>query len=213
MDRALAKIEEILLALLLIGLVLLAAVQVLLRNVWGGSIDWAEVTLQNATVLLGLLGAAVATSESRHLNIDLLGRSLQGRGRQALAVLIGIFAVGVTWYLTKGGWQTYRANYEPWLANVPKGWTASKMLIDELAEGSFPQWLSQLALPIGFALIGVHFCLRLVRDVLLLITGKSANDGEEELDGDAYLDHMLTYADGAGSDDAATTASTEGSER
>ena len=40
-----------------------------------------------------------------------------------------------------------------------------RLLGQELAEGTFPQWLSQLALPFGFGLISVHFFLRLLRDL------------------------------------------------
>ncbi len=195
-DRALAKVEEVLLALLLIGLVVLAATQVLLRNVWSTSIDWADLTLQNATVLIGLLGAAVATSEGRHLNIDVFGRKLSGRSAFLLRVVIGVFGVVICTLLTRGGWETFVANYIPWKANLPTGWSVAKMLRQELAEGSFPQWLSQVLLPIGFALIGTHFVLRLLRDIGSLVTG-TAWEGDEakDLQGDAYLDELVRNAE------------------
>lgn len=205
-DRALAKVEEVLLALLLIGLVVLAAVQVLLRNVWSTSIDWADLTLQNATVLIGLLGAAVATSEGRHLNIDVFGRALKGRNAFVLRVVIGVFAVYICSLLTVGGWQTFQANYTPWKANLPEGWGMMRMLKQELGEGSFPQWLSQMLLPAGFGLIGVHFVLRLLRDIGSLITGLPwEGNATKDLEGDAYLDQMMSYAeDGEASKDGET---------
>ncbi|MCK5799582.1 MAG: TRAP transporter small permease [Deltaproteobacteria bacterium] len=209
-DHALVKIEEVLLALLLVSLVVLAAVQVLLRNVWSTSIDWADLTLQNATVLIGLIGAAVATSEGRHLNIDVFGRRLEGRKSFTLRVVIGIFAVMICAFLTGGGWDTFTANYAPWKANLPEGWSVAKMLRQELAEGSFPQWLSQVLLPIGFGLIGVHFVLRLVRDIGSLISGEGwEGTGEKELDGDAYLDQMMSYAEETASDDGDDGAKSE----
>jgi len=193
LDRFLVKFEEVLLALLLVSLIVLAALQVLLRNIWSTSIDWADVTLQNATVLIGLIGAAVATSEGRHLNIDLVGRALKGRKRLALNVLIGVFGVITCALLTRGGWQTFRANYEPWLANVPEGWSAMRLLQQELGEGSFPQWLSQLMLPMGFGLIGVHFFLRLARDLTLLASGEEGDDNRDE--GDRFLDRIMASAE------------------
>ena len=123
LDKAFAKGEEILLALILVSMVVLAALQVLLRNFWDTGIDWADITVQNATVLLGLLGAAVATCEGRHLNIDLLGRVLVGRKKTALKVVIGCFAVYVCALLIQGGWKTFAVNYEPWKELVPEGWT------------------------------------------------------------------------------------------
>lgn len=192
LDRALAKVEEILLALILVGMVVLAAIQVLLRNIWDTGIDWGDPAVQNATVLVGLLGAAIATSEGRHLNIDAFSRNLSGRARHVLAVVIGLFSVAVCAALAVGGWETYRANYLPWLEQVPAGWTAGKLLREELLEGTVPQWLSQLMLPVGFALIGVHFGLRLVRDLHVLVTGRApvADGSEVALEGDALLDAM-----------------------
>lgn len=195
LDRFLVKFEEVLLALLLVSLIVLAATQVLLRNIWSTSIDWADVTLQNATVLIALLGAAIATSEGRHLNIDLVGRTLRGRRRLALNVLIGIFGVIICALLTRGGWQTYRANFEPWLANVPAGWSTMRLLQQELSEGSFPQWLSQLMLPFGFGLIGLHFFLRLARDLSWLVGGEDGSGQGEEHEGDRYLDYMVASAE------------------
>jgi TRAP-type C4-dicarboxylate transport system permease small subunit len=202
LDRALAKAEEIALALLLVSMVGLAATQVLLRNVWNTAIDWADISLQNLTVVVGLLGAAIATSEGRHLNIDVFSRVLTGRKRDALHVLIGLFAVFVCWQLAQGGWSTYRSSYEGWAANLPQGWTAGRLLWQEVGEGSFPQWLSQLPLCFGFALIGFHFLLRLVRDVASLASGQAwdtmAGAGTE---GDAALDELEQLAADAGGDD------------
>lgn len=195
LDKILAKIEEILLALLLVSMVVVAALQVLLRNLWDTSIDWADISVQNATVLLGLLGAAVATSEGRHLNIDILSRALKGRAKTVLRVIINIFGVYICFLLTAGGWETFRVNYGPWLENVPEGWSAAHNLKQQFLEGNIPQWLSQLFLPLGFGLIGLHFFLRLVRDLGTLVTGKQwEHREEEELSGDDLLDAMEAKA-------------------
>jgi len=195
LDKALAKIEEILLALLLVSMVVVAALQVLLRNLWDTSIDWADISVQNATVLLGLLGAAVATSEGRHLNIDILSRALKGRAKTVLRVMINIFGVFICYLLTTGGWETFRVNYGPWLENAPEGWSAAQNLKQQFLEGNIPQWLSQLFLTLGFGLISFHFLLRLVRDLGTLVTGQQwEHSEEEELSGDDLLDEMEARA-------------------
>ncbi len=196
LDRALAKAEEVLLALLLVAMVLVAALQVLLRNIWDTGIDWADITAQNATVVLGLLGAAVATSEGRHLNIDLVSRVLQGRAKMALHAVINLFAVTVCYLLVKGGWVTFSVNYDPWVQNIPEGWTVAQNLKAEFLEGNIPQWLSQLFLPFGFGLIGLHFALRLVRDLHTLVTGVPWEQVEQgALEGDAMLDELQAHAE------------------
>jgi len=191
LDRVFAKAEEILLALLLVGMVLQAALQVLLRNIWDTGIDWADITLQNVTVLVGLLGAAIATSEGRHLNIDIFSRVLKGRSKVGLRVVIGLFSVVICVLLARGGWTTLLANYGPWVENIPQGWSKAHNLRVQFLEGSIPQWLSLSVLPVGFALIGFHFFLRLVRDAGTLLTGteweQQSGSGAE---GDAVLDEM-----------------------
>jgi len=200
LDHALAKVEEILLALLLVGMVLLAALQVLLRNIWDTGIDWADITLQNVTVLVGLLGAAVATSEGRHLNIDILSRLLRGRSKVGLRVVIGLFAVVVCVLLARGGWTTLLANYGPWVENIPEGWSKAHNLKVQFLEGTIPQWLSLSFLPFGFVLIGLHFLLRLVRDLDTLVTGREwETQGEAGAEGDALLDEMAAAAGDNGS--------------
>ena len=196
LDRVFAKAEEVLLALLLVSMVLLAALQVLLRNIWDTGIDWADITLQNVTVLVGLLGAAIATSEGRHLNIDILSRVLKGRGKTLLRVLIGLFSVGVCILLTHGGWTTLLANYGPWVENIPEGWSKAHNLRVQFLEGTIPQWLSLSILPVGFALIGFHFVLRLVRDLGDLVTGEEWESMMAEgPEGDALLDEMAAEED------------------
>ena len=196
LDQALAKAEEILLALLLVSMVVLAALQVLLRNIWDTGIDWADISVQNVTVIVGLLGAAVATSEGRHLNIDILSRVLKGKAKIILKIVIGTFCLGICILLTQGGWGTFRANYTPWLENIPEGWTATHNLKEQFFEGTIPQWLSQIFLPFGFGLIGLHFLLRLIRDIGTLITGKEWEHTAltEGAQGDDLLDEMVAKA-------------------
>jgi TRAP-type C4-dicarboxylate transport system permease small subunit len=195
LDRLFAKGEEILLALLLVGMVLLAALQVLLRNIWDTGIDWADITLQNVTLLVGLLGAAIATSEGRHLNIDIFSRVLKGRAKTVLKLVIGLFCVFVCVLLARGGWTTFEANYGPWVENIPEGWSKAHNLKVQFFEGTIPQWLSQLFLPIGFVLIGFHFVLRLIRDLGTLITGEEWETKDQAgAEGDALLDEMEAKA-------------------
>jgi TRAP-type C4-dicarboxylate transport system permease small subunit len=196
LDRLFAKAEEVLLALLLVGMVLLAALQVLLRNIWDTGIDWADITLQNVTVLVGLLGAAIATSEGRHLNIDLFSRMLKGRGKTVLRVVIGVFCITVCVLLARGGWTTFLANYGPWVENIPEGWSKAHNLKVQFLEGTIPQWLSLSFLPVGFAVIGFHFLLRLVRDLGTLVSGKDWEvAGEAGAEGDALLDELEASAE------------------
>jgi TRAP-type C4-dicarboxylate transport system permease small subunit len=206
LDRAFAKVEEVILALLLLGMVLVSALQVLLRNIWDTGIAWADSSLQNATLLLGLLGAAVATSEGRHLTIDIFSRLLKGRARFGLRVVIGCFSLFVCVVLAQGGWMTFKVNYTQWLGNVPSGWTIMHTLRQEIGDGNIPQWLSQAMLPVAFSLIAFHFALRLIRDLSTLTTGREWEKlGAAGPEGDAALDEIEARAQAMGSDPPQST--------
>lgn len=179
LDRQLARCESALLAILLVAMIGLAAAQVLLRLVWAQGIEWADALLQHLTVMIGLVGAAVATSEARHLNIDALGRLAKGPARFGLEVVIDLSGLVVSSLLARGGWTAFRSLLAPWRENLPRGWSVSHALRGELADGLFPPWLTQLMLPLGFGLIALHFGLRLLGAPLRART-RAAGSGEGE---------------------------------
>ena len=203
-DRILVKSEEVLLAALLVAMVLLASLQVLLRNFFDAGIAWADNSLQHATIVVGLLGAAIATSEGRHLNIDLVQRLVPPVLRSSLQVLIGISAIIVCVALAHGGLATCLATYQPWRAAVPQGWSVGRLFSSQFHEGGFPAWVLHLILTGGFALIGLQFLLRLINDVAALSRGAALVSKGEALRDDAYLDQLAKEtsapADGGVSD-------------
>ena len=199
LDKSLAKAEEIIMALMLVGMVLLAAVEVLSRNIWHTGFAWALETLLNTTLFLGLLGAAVATSEGRHLNIDLFSRVVKGRAKYLLKVLIGLFGVIVCLLLSYGGWQCYELAYDAVVKEAAGfGGTAFTAFTQSFSDGNIPEWLSQLGLCAGFGLIAFHFLLRLIRDLSTVLTGKEWEviAPGDDLEGDAVLDELEARVDG-----------------
>ncbi|MFQ5804565.1 MAG: TRAP transporter small permease, partial [Candidatus Methylomirabilales bacterium] len=69
-DDFLAKLEQILIVTILTVTVLLAFLQVLLRNLGGIGLPWVEILLRNLVLWLGMAGASLATKQGRHIRID-----------------------------------------------------------------------------------------------------------------------------------------------
>lgn len=143
-DAILARAETILLVTFLGAMVVLAFMQVVLRNVFGTGLLWGDTLVRHMLLWAGFLGGALAAFEERHISIDALTKYLSPRSKHAAALLTNLFAAVVCYYLAQAAWT---------------------FLHDEMAAGgqfilSLPGWVAVVIIPIGYALIMVHFVLK-----------------------------------------------------
>jgi TRAP-type C4-dicarboxylate transport system permease small subunit len=143
-DRLLTRAEGYLLVALLGVMVVLAFLQVLLRNLFSSGILWADVLLRHILLWLGFLGAAIATSENRHINIDALRRFLSPRIRSAVEVLTDLFAAIICSLLASASWT------------FVQGEIADRRMVIE----GIPSWYGEIIIPLGYCLLVVHFVIR-----------------------------------------------------
>jgi TRAP-type C4-dicarboxylate transport system permease small subunit len=85
-------VEQTVLAVLVSGMVFLAATQIILRNFFGTGLSWAEPILGVALLWLTMIGALVATGARKHINIDLFSQLLSERRRWLVVVPVDLFA-------------------------------------------------------------------------------------------------------------------------
>ena len=143
-DLALNKAEGALLILMLSTMVVVAFGQVMLRNVFHTGVLGADILLRHLVLWIGFLGAAIATSEERHINIDALRRFLSHRIRSTVDVLTDVFAAVVCYYLMNAAWVFVK----------------SEMASGHMVYKEIPVWCVQIIIPIGFGLLMVHFTIR-----------------------------------------------------
>lgn len=153
-QRALAWLEETLLALLLAAMTLVTFGQVVARYVFNSGAVWAlELTIFLFAWLV-LIGASYGVRVRAHIGVDLvlsLVPSAVARGLAMLAVLLGLVYAAI---IFKGGWDT----------------VALLHLIQIEAEDlPVPRWIPTLALPIGMALL----FLRLAEVGWAILRGRS----------------------------------------
>ena len=152
-DVALNRVEGALLVALLSVMVLLSFLQVVLRNVLGEGILWADVLLRHLVLWIAFLGASLAVSHQRHISIDALTRSMPARWQLVVRAGTNLFAAALCFILFDA---------------------SRSFLVYEIEDGrilffDIPEWYSQLIIPVGFALLSVHFLVRLgltARDAL-----------------------------------------------
>ena len=145
-DAILNKVESALLIFMLATMVIVAFGQVMLRNVFHTGISGADILLRHLVLWIGFLGAAIATSEERHINIDALRRFLSPRIRSAVDVLTDIFAAIICYFLM----------------NAALTFVKNELLDNRMVYQNIPAWYVQVIIPIGFGLLVINFILRAI---------------------------------------------------
>jgi C4-dicarboxylate transporter DctQ subunit len=139
--------EEGLLVVLLGSMLLIAFFQIVLRNVFATGLDWGDPVVRNLVLWVGFVGAALATREGKHIQIDLVSRWTGPRARKVTEALTQGFS-----FLTCC-----------WLA-----WASVKFIINEIEMknmlfSGIPSWVSEIILPLTFGSMAFRFGLRLMR--------------------------------------------------
>ena len=83
LDRSFTRAEGWVLIGLLSVMVVLAFLQVILRNLFQEGFIWGDILLRHLVLWIGFVGASMATSQERHITIDALTRFLSDRVRRA----------------------------------------------------------------------------------------------------------------------------------
>ena len=134
---------------LLGGMVLLAAAQILMRNLFSYSLFWGDDLLQLALLWLVMAGAVAAARHGEHIRINVLERLFSRMARPWLAAVLHGFTAIVCGMLCLHSTRFV-------LASAHYG--------DTLL-GDVPAWLGQVVIPVGFGLLTLQYIGRLLRDV------------------------------------------------
>lgn len=138
--RRLREVEDLLVSLALAALVLLPLLEIGLRKLLRSGISGAAAFQQHLTLLIGLLGGALAAREGRLLALSTLTSFLTGRWQVWARVLSGGFAAGISVFLCVAAARLVQAERE-----------AGKIL----AYG-IPVWIVQSVMPLGFGVIALR---------------------------------------------------------
>ncbi len=146
-------IENTSLVLVLSAMILLAAAQIVMRNLFDAGLSWGDEALRLMVLWVTLLGAVAATRDRRHIVIDLLSRALPLNFRVWASFVVDSFSAAVTGTLA-------------WHAAVFV--SDSKEYGDQLLN-ALPAWPFQVILPVAFAIISYRYgiwSLRNLRDMI-----------------------------------------------
>lgn len=158
--RWLRDVENLLVSLSLAALVLLPLGEILLRKLLQTGLSGATAFQQHLTLLIGLLGGALAARDRRLLALSTLLNVLKGQWQVLARVFSSAFAAGISVFLCVAAAQLVQAEK-----------AAGKIL----AYG-IPVWTIQLVMPLGFGVIALRLLWRAAesrrgRLVALLLVG------------------------------------------
>jgi TRAP-type C4-dicarboxylate transport system permease small subunit len=94
-------IEQVLLSVLVVGMVAVAALQIVLRNIFHTGLAWGGAALGGAMLWMTMLGALAATGATRHITVDLVSHVLPSHLREVARAVTNLFSSVVSGLLTR----------------------------------------------------------------------------------------------------------------
>lgn len=139
-------IEEHALIVILFGMMMLAVIQILMRNLFGGGFSWIDPLVRIAVLWIAMLGAMVGTRKGEHIAIDILSHYIPEHLKSLLIRTIGFVSA---------------------LASGMMAWVSVSFVLDEFeygmeAFGSVPAWPFMLIIPIGFFVMTLRFSIQVI---------------------------------------------------
>lgn len=134
------RAEDLIITLCLAAMIVLPLAEILLRKIFHTGITGASAFLQHFTLIIGLLGGALAARDRRLLSLSTLSNILKGRWRSLAKVVSGSVAATITCFLGLAALQ----------------FVASERTGGKILAYGIPIWVMQSVLPLGFFLIAVR---------------------------------------------------------
>lgn len=143
------RLEDGLLAALLLAMLLLASSQIFLRNLFDIGLVWADPLLRIMLLWLGLLGALAASRDNKHISIDVLTRLLPERFRLFSHCFTTLFTASVSGLVAFHSARFVVAEFEA----------------QTIAVMGVPAWCFESIIPLAFGLIALRYLLHFVQHV------------------------------------------------
>jgi len=126
-------------------MIFLAVYQIVARNLFHSGLVWSDEGLRLLVLWTGLMGAVVATRESKQIRIDLLTRMLSPGSRTTYLInrILNLLSASICGLIAWHSWRFVLTEKE----------FATQLM------GSIPAWPLQIILPLSFALMGLRYLI------------------------------------------------------
>ncbi len=148
-DETIARMEQVFLIAFLGFIILVAFLQIVLRNFFFTGLDWGDSLVRNLVLWIGFIGATLATKEDKHINIDVVSRWLPSLGRNVVALITHLFSFCICCLLAYAAIKFVKNEFQ----------------MEKSTFLSIPVWVPELVLPFTFILMTLRFGLRSFRNL------------------------------------------------
>ncbi len=152
----LQKIEDGILIGLLLLMIVMAVLQIFLRNIFDSGILWGDSLVRVLVLWIGLMGAMVASRDYRHISIDVLSRYLPESIKKITTLIISIFTTLVCAMMAYYSFIFVIMEKEDGL----------------IAFANIPAWVCESIIPISFTVISLRYLLYSFKNVSSLFLGE-----------------------------------------
>jgi TRAP-type C4-dicarboxylate transport system permease small subunit len=160
-DECIASLEQVLLAGSLSLMVIVAFLQIVLRNFFDTGLSWGDELVRYCVIWVGFIGAALATREGKQIRMDVVSRWLPTRHQGTLQAFIHLVSSLISATLTFAAIKFVRVEAQMG------------------AETFFgpATWIIQLVIPVTFGTMTIRYAFFSIAEFLQTIhRGLSQND-------------------------------------
>jgi TRAP-type C4-dicarboxylate transport system permease small subunit len=144
MDEIFDRMEQTLLVILLSFMIFIAFLQIVLRNFFATGLTWGDPLVRNLVLWIGFLGAALATREGKHINIDVISKWVPQFGKTLVDGILPLFSFVICGLLTFAAFK----------------FIENEIQMRSVTFGGVPSWIPKIILPITFGIMTFRFGLQ-----------------------------------------------------
>lgn len=155
-DEIIERVEQTILVILLSLMILIAFLQIVLRNGFATGLPWGDSLLRNLVLWISFIAAALATKEGKHINIDVISRWMPPLGKTFTAAITHLFSSLICGLLCFSAFKFVK----------------NEALMGQITFLGIPSWIPPIILPITFGLMSLRLALHSLKHFSLIVKGE-----------------------------------------
>lgn len=157
LDRVGRFLENAALVGLLLGMILLAVGQIVMRELFSTGLVWADEAIKLTVLWIAMIGSIAATRDDRHIRIDALSHVLPKSTIRYVRVIVDLFAASVCLVIA---WHAFR-------------YLQLEAEFGDTVLRDTPAWLVHAIVPAAFGLLAYRFLVLVAKQIHALTTRKA----------------------------------------